>query len=198
MHDQTGKNFTHRLQDWLNDKEPKTLRNLAETFGEKSFAIIFLLLMAIPALPIPTGGITHVFEIVVMLLAGELIIGRRSIWLPNKWLSLTLSSKIQSSTLPALIKLIRRVEKYTKPRLATTLNNPISIKLIAFIVIVFTLFAFLAPPFSGLDTIPALGVVMLSLALIFDDIVLGVVGLILGIVGVGLILTIGRLVFQLI
>jgi len=189
--------FSDRLQLWLGSKTPKTLLTLTETFSEKSFAVLFLLLMAIPALPLPTGGLTHIFEIIVMLLALELIAGRKSIWLPHRWLHHTIPPKLQSSALPSLITLIRKVEKYTKPRLADTLSNSMFIRLAGLIVFIFTLFAFLAPPFSGLDTLPALGVVLISLALIFDDVLLSIAGLVVGLIGIGLVLTIGKLVFQL-
>lgn len=39
--------------------------------------------MSIPSLPIPTGGITHVFEAITILLAIEQIIGLRTIWTPK-------------------------------------------------------------------------------------------------------------------
>jgi hypothetical protein len=41
----------------------RTLGGLIEVFQEKSFAILFVLLLGLPALPLPTGGATHVFEI---------------------------------------------------------------------------------------------------------------------------------------
>jgi hypothetical protein len=41
-----------------------------------------VLLLGPSALPLPTGGATHVFEIIAMLLALELIAGRDQIWLP--------------------------------------------------------------------------------------------------------------------
>ena len=50
--------------------------------SEKSFAVTILFLMFFPALPLPTGGVTHVFEVITVLLAVEMVIGARSIWLP--------------------------------------------------------------------------------------------------------------------
>ena len=61
--------FSKELEKWLKSPGKKTLSNLEKIFGEKSFAIAFLILMSPAALPLPTGGITHVFEIIVMLLA---------------------------------------------------------------------------------------------------------------------------------
>ena len=193
-----GTIFSQQLQTFLKSKNPKTLQNLIDNFAEKSFAIVFVLLMATPALPLPTGGITHVFEIIVILLSLELIAGRKSIWLPQKWLDKTLPAKLQTSALPAMVRLVGKIEQFSRPRLGGVLKNSVSARFVGIIILVLTVFAFLAPPFSGLDTLPSLGVVLISLALIFEDLVLGIIGLLVGIVGVGLVMAIGRLVLKLI
>ncbi|HLB21401.1 MAG TPA: exopolysaccharide biosynthesis protein, partial [Solirubrobacteraceae bacterium] len=84
-----------QLERWLKGDDQKTLGGLIDAFGEGSFALIFVMLMAVPALPLPTGGVTHVFEVIVMLLALELIVGRRTVWLPERWRRLELSGAKQ-------------------------------------------------------------------------------------------------------
>src|SRR4051812_40450670 len=42
------------LDAWLARDEPKTIGNLIELFGPKSFALLFVLLLGLPALPLPT------------------------------------------------------------------------------------------------------------------------------------------------
>ena len=37
-----------------------------------------------PATPLPTGGVTHVFELITVLL-GAMVLGRRTIWLPERF-----------------------------------------------------------------------------------------------------------------
>ena len=61
-----------------------------------------------------------------------------------------------------------------------------------------SLTAFVAPPFSGLDTLPALGVVVLALAILLEDIVLAGVGLVIGAVGAALVLFLGGVVLRLV
>lgn len=189
--------FSQALSRWLSSSQTKTLGSLIYKFEEKSFAILFLLLMIIPALPLPTGGVTHVFEIIVMLLSLELIAGRSTVWLPKRWLAKTLPQGLQTSALPKLIKMIRFVENHSRPRLSQIQINKFSVRLIGFVILLFTLSAFLAPPFSGLDTLPSIGVVFLSLALIFEDTLISLIGLVIGGLGVGLVLLLGRLVFKL-
>ena len=58
-----------QVEGWLAGDHPKTLGNLIELFDEKSVAVVFMLLMAVPALPLPTGGATHVLEVITVLVA---------------------------------------------------------------------------------------------------------------------------------
>src|SRR5882672_11783665 len=95
---------SNQLEAWLSDDRPKTLGSLIDVFGEGSFAIIFVLLMAVPALPLPTGGVTHVFEVITMLLALELIIGRRTVWLPERWRRLELTGPKQEKFIATLLR----------------------------------------------------------------------------------------------
>jgi hypothetical protein len=59
------------------------------------------------------------------------------------------------------------------------------------VIIAFTIGAAVAPPFSGLDTLPALGVVTICLAIILEDAVVLGLGMLIGTGGIVLIVTIG-------
>jgi hypothetical protein len=50
----------------------------------------------------------------------------------------------------------------------------------------------LAPPFSGLDTLPSLGVVLLSLGVLLEDFVVVVLALVVGAAGIVLVLVLGH------
>src|SRR3954468_12048282 len=80
-----AESVSRELERWLESDGKKTLGSLVELFEEKSFAILFVVLLGVPALPLPTGGATHVFEIIAVILAGQLIAGRHQIWLPERW-----------------------------------------------------------------------------------------------------------------
>ena len=58
----------------------------------------------------------------------------------------------------------------------------------------FAIGAALAPPFSGLDTVPALGAVVVALAIILEDVVVLAVGVAIGAGGIALIVTVGAAV----
>src|SRR3954468_24660202 len=164
-----AESVSRELERWLESDGKKTLASLIELFEEKSFAILFVVLLGVPALPLPTGGATHVFEIVGALLAAQFIAGRTVIWLPRRWRKLELAGDKQQRFLAALMRMIRRLERISRPRLRFLFDHRLSNIIFGVLVIAGCLGAFLAPPFTGLDTLPALGVVLLSLAVLLED-----------------------------
>src|SRR3954447_9238812 len=104
------------LDRWLKGDGDKTLGGLIELFGEKAFALLFVLLLGVPALPLPTGGATHVFEIIAVLLALQLIAGRDEIWLPKRWRRLELAGPRRQKFIAGLMRMIRRLERFSKLR----------------------------------------------------------------------------------
>jgi hypothetical protein len=180
------------LERWLNSDGDKTLGGLIMLFEEKSFAILFILLLGVPALPLPTGGATHVFEIIAVLLALQLTIGRDRIWLPQRWRRLELAGRRQQRFITGLMKMIRRVERFSRPRLRFLFDHKVSNSVFGLLVIGGSAGAFFAPPFTGLDTLPALGVVMLSLGVLLEDFVVVVVALVVGAAGVVLEIVLGK------
>src|SRR5690348_2602468 len=174
------------LERWLEGEGDKTLGGLIEVFDEKSFALLFILLLGVSALPLPTGGATHVFEIIAMLLALQLIVGRDEIWLPQKWRDTQLAGGKREAFIVKLLKVIRFLERFSRPRLVFLFDHRVSNTVFGLLVLAGCLGAFLAPPFTGLDTLPSLGVVLLSLGWILEDALIAAVGVVVGIAGVAL------------
>ena len=183
--------FSRELERWLDADHDKTLGDLQEVFGERTFAVTILLLMAPAALPLPTGGVTHALEAITVLLAVEMVIGRRSVWLPASWRRRSLGPSITGKAIPAVVRVVRRCERYSKPRGAALLEGPWLWRVLGLLVGALATAAALAPPFSGLDTLPAMGVVLIALAILLQDLVLALVGFALGGIGVALIITVG-------
>ena len=183
---------SHELERWLQSDGEKTLGSLVELFGEKSFALVFVLLLGVPALPLPTGGATHLFEIVAVLLALQLIVGRERIWLPERWCRLALAGPRQQRFITGLMKLIRRLERLSRPRLRFLFEHRLSNVVFGVLVTAGSAGAFLAPPFTGLDTLPALGVVLLSLGVLLEDFLVVAAGIAVGAAGISLEFVLGK------
>jgi hypothetical protein len=181
--------LSDEIEAWLKSPGHKRLGDLVEVFGKRSFAIAFVLLLALPALPLPTGGVTHVFEVIAVLLALQLMVGRDEIWLPRRLCERELGG--DAKFLNGLIRVIRRVERFSRPRLTFLFGHRLSNLVFGLVVAAGSIAAFVAPPFTGLDTLPALGVVLISLSVLLEDFYVVIAGLLVLAVGVFLEILLG-------
>jgi hypothetical protein len=179
------------LEAWLSGDGEKTLGSLIQAFGDKSFAILFVFLLGVPALPVPTGGATHVLIVIAILIALELIAGRHEVWLPQRWRGLSLAGEKWQRFLTSLTKFVRRLERFSRPRLPSLFRYRLADVVFGLLVIAGSIAAFVAPPFTGLDTLPALGVVLLALAMLFEDALVAAAGLIVLVIGIVLEVVLG-------
>ncbi|MFY9265728.1 MAG: exopolysaccharide biosynthesis protein [Solirubrobacterales bacterium] len=182
---------SEQIQRWLDAPGGKTLGGLIAFIEEKSFTLLFVLLLGVPALPLPTGGATHVFEVVAMLLALQLIAGRDEVWLPRRWRRIDLAGPARRRFLGSLVGAIRFLERFSRPRLRFLFGHRLSDIVFGSATLGGSLAAFLAPPFTGLDTLPALGVVLISLGVLLEDFLVVAAGAVTGVAGVALALLLG-------
>jgi hypothetical protein len=184
--------LSDQLESWLRSEQPKTIGSLIDVFEEKSFAVLFVLLLAVPALPLPTGGVTHVFEVIAMLLALELIVGRRKVWLPERWRAREIGMPTRERFATTLLPRIRWIEGHSHAHLGFLLEHRLAGIVYGAVTLVLVVTAFVAPPFTGLDTIPSIGVVLISLGVLLEDPILGGIGFVVGAAGVLIVFLLGR------
>ena len=168
---------TELIARWRESEGEKSLGGFVDAMDSKGFALLLVILMGPSALPIPTGGLTHLFEIAAVLLAFQLILGRADVWLPGRMRRISLEGGGATKVVDAMERYIGKLERITKPR------GRISDIAFGFGVLIGVIVTFLAPPFTGLDTLPALGVVMLALAVIAEDIAVIWIGVALIVLG---------------
>ena len=195
---QADEKLSDQLEQWLGEGQQRTLGGLLESFGSKGFAVGFIVLMAPSALPAPTGGVTNVLEVVTMLLALELIIGRHTVWLPERWRRLELVGPGRERFARTLVRRVRWIERFAHPHLRFLFRHRVSGVVFGMLVFALTLAAFLAVPFSGLDTLPSLGIVLLALAVLFENFFLAIAGFVIGASGALLVVFLGGRVVQLV
>jgi hypothetical protein len=190
--------FSVQLERWLTTDQSKTMGELSQVFGERSFAVMVLVLMFLPALPLPTGGLTHIFEVITILLAGQMVLGRRTIWLPARWRQRELGPTMTEKAVPFIVRRVRWFERRSRPRAAWLFERRWFIRLLGVLLIAFALGALFAPPFSGLDTVPALGAVIVALSIVLSDVLVLAVGVVVGTGGIVLIATLGAAAVRLV
>jgi hypothetical protein len=189
--------FSSELEQWLEQEGPKTIGSLTDVIEEKSLALVIMLLLFPSALPIPTGGVTHVLELAAALVALQMIVGRRELWLPRRFARHELGQTITGKAIPAIIRKVRWFERWSRPRFGRLIDTRLAQSLLGVFLLLFIAGALLAPPFSGLDTLPSIGVVVVCLGIIFSDIVIVALGLLAGTTGIALVIALGRAAWSL-
>ena len=112
-------------------------------------------------------------------------------WLPQRWQRVELAGKRSGAFLARLIRVIKTIERLSRPRLRWLFGHRATDIAFGLLVVAFSIAAFLAPPFTGLDTLPALAGVLVSLAVLLEDALLAVVSLVVGAAGVILEIVLG-------
>jgi hypothetical protein len=183
--------FSEELDEWLQSDAPKTLGSMADAFGEKSFAVVIMLLLFPSALPLPTGGLTDIFAAIAALIAVEMIFGANTLLLPKRLRDKEVGESITGRAVPFIVRRVQWFEKRSRRRLASAFSYRWFARVHGLLLLVCALGTIVAPPFSGLDTLPALGGVVIALSIILEDIVVFAIGTGIGAGGVALIVTLG-------
>ena len=194
--DQDTERLSDQLERWFGQGKDRTIGELIDSFGPRSFAVSFVVLMAFPALPLPTGGISHVLELATMLLAVELVVGRSKVWVPERWrhkqlagLSGKLAGPWSGASAGSSASLALDWELcWTCGRHGASSASSLS---------AFPGRVHRAALLRSRHP-PSLGVVVLSVGVLLHDTVLALAGLVIGALGVGLIIGLGHAVTQLI
>jgi hypothetical protein len=147
--------------------------------------------MFLPALPLPTGGVTHVFEAITVLVALQMVIGSKELWLPGWARRRELGATTTEKGLPFVSRRIKWFERFSRRRFVWVFDRRVGLRLIGLYTAGMAVAAALSPPFSGLDTIPSLGAVIIALSIILEDAVVLIIGMAVGAAGVALSITLG-------
>ncbi len=157
--------------------------------GDRSYGII-LLLLAIPCfIPVLPPGTSGVVGALMILVALQLLLGRRQLWLPARWRRKRLASATVNAVQTKGVALLQRFERFSYPRGRWLARNGLILRLTALIVILLSIV--LSSPMPFMNTLPALAIALIAVGLMNHDGYLLLVGNLLGlavllIVGLGL------------
>ena len=99
---------------------------------------------------------------------------------------------------PFISRRIRWFERFSRPRGVRLFRNRLSLSFVGLVIVAFAVAAALSPPFSGLDTLPSLGAVVVALAIILEDVVVLGIGAAIGLTGIALSITLGAAAVRLV
>jgi hypothetical protein len=174
-----------------------TIGQLNDTLDERGFALVLMLLLLPSALPIPTGGVTHVLELCAVVVTLQMIAGRSDLWLPRRVATRSLGGTFTDKAAPKMLRFLRWFERHSRPRGTRLLETRFAVSALGAVLLVFVVGAIVAPPFSGLDTLPSLGVVVVCIGLLLHDALIAAGGVLVGVVGVVLAIVLGAAVWSL-
>ncbi|WP_374389101.1 exopolysaccharide biosynthesis protein [Brevundimonas sp.] len=171
-----ARRFSDVVESLAEGDDPKlTLQELVSAFGERGFGAMILVLSLLALLPWPPGG-KAIFAVPIILMSLELAFQRNSIWLPRWALRASVSRTAYRSGVSRIMKLIRRVEALTRPRLSY-LTGEIADVVTGLVCVLLALMMALPVPFG--DMLPGVTLVLFALGMMQRDgvaILLGAAG----------------------
>lgn len=155
-------------------QKPISIGRMIEMTGTKGFGILMLFLSMPCALPIPVPIFSIPFGLAIAFLLLQLIIGRKTPWLPEKINQTTISVATCKSMLKTSIKLLNATEHLIFPRWTWVCSNKIGYFLL------FILTCILILPFPLTNTAPAMMIFLFSVGMIENDGVICAIAFLLG------------------
>jgi hypothetical protein len=138
---------------------------LAET-SERGFSLVIALLVLPFLFPMPPG-LAGPFGAACLLLSVQMILGRRSPWLPKRIANYKFPRSFAQFLLQNLGRLTKMLQKIARPRLAKIAHNPLTWRINGFCISWLTLLLMLPIPFT--NPIPTVGILLLAVATIESD-----------------------------
>jgi hypothetical protein len=164
------KGFSHNIFkiSKLIPKEGMTIRELLDLLGDRGRLIACMILSAPFLIPLSIPGTGVVVGFIILLISLSIVMDNYYI-VPESLLRYELSFKNMIKILDACFRMLNFLEKYMKPRLLVMTNKKSS-KISNNIFLVFSSILFIIPlPIPLTDTLPALGIFLLSAGILECD-----------------------------
>ncbi|MDQ7819022.1 MAG: exopolysaccharide biosynthesis protein [Armatimonadota bacterium] len=158
------------LAEALGDRD-LTVGELADRVAERGFGLIMVVLALPTLIPVLPPGSAATVGLLYIILAAQMLAGLPRPWLPARVRRYRLSAAAVRALRERGLPLLRRVERYSRPRLAG-LDQRVVMRVVALAVLL--LGVILLSPLPFLNTLPALTVLVLGVGLLNRDaVVLG-------------------------
>jgi hypothetical protein len=156
------------------------LGEIKDALNERGFGLLLLFFSVPLAVPVPVPpGVTTIASIPLLLLSVQIILGRKTPWLPL-WL---MRKKIRRRTLAKILEKstpsLRRIEKILRPRLVFISGNE---RFVGFMCFILACNTAIPVPFGNI--LSAAGISIISLGFLSRDGFVITLGYILGFVGI--------------
>lgn len=171
-----------------NDDGVVVLGEVLDKAGDRGYGFL-LILLAIPAfIPILPPGTSGVLGALMVVVALQMLFGLKQPWFPKRWRARMLSPKVVQAIRTRGVALLRKIERVSHPRGRRFTRNGVILRLSALVVIALALV--LSSPMPFMNTLPALGVLLIGVGLANHDIYFLSAGWLIGL-SVALIVVLG-------
>ena len=161
---------------------------------ERAFGL-FLLILALPCCIPFLYGIPQVVALPLMFVSAQILMGRKTPWLPQKLAQRNVSKAGLENLSDRAGPWLRRLEALSRPRLAA-LSHPPFDRIVGLGLVLFS--ASILVPLPGTNSVPGVAVVIVAMGLLQRDGILIVLGLILGTAWIATLLIAGATLASLI
>ena len=153
-------------------KKTVSVRDVLEAFGDRAFGALMFVFAAPVALPMPPG-VSAILGAPLLFITSQLMMGRRTLWLPKALADRTMSRTDFAALMEKLSPYLTWIERRLRPRL-TFLYNRWFDGLTGFVCLVLAVVVFLPIPFGNM--LPALAIACFGLGIAERDGALGAFG----------------------
>ena len=168
------------LQDYFfGDSVPElvTLQEVLKLSGDRTFGFLLVLLSLPSALPIPAPGYSTPFGVLILLLGGQMLIGRHQPWLPARFSQHPLKLQTVQGILKAGLPWLKKIEALARPRWLGVCDHPSGRFVLAIAVSLMAISMMI--PIPGTNTLPAMGIFVVGFGLLERDGLISSFGLLL-------------------
>ena len=153
------------------------MRCIREALADRSLATFLILSGLLNLLPFPPPS-TLILGIPIIVVALQMIAGRKTVWLPDFFLNLSMNEKAFAKFSTKIVPWLQKLEKVVRPRFWPFPSAPAAERVVGIIGLVLGIFVFIPLPMT--NWIPALAVAICGLALSERDGLWLVIGTVLG------------------
>lgn len=170
--------ISERLEKLVADTDGKdaSLRWILDQLHERAFGL-FLLILALPCCIPFLYGVPQIVALPLMFVSAQMLIGRKAPWLPGKLAERTVSHDGLQGLSDRAGPWLRRIEAFSRPRIGFLTRPPVD-RLVGLALVMFS--ASILVPLPGTNTVPGIGVVLVSMGLLQRDGVLVMLGSLIG------------------
>jgi len=157
------------------------LGELMDALSHRGYGFLLVLLSLPAALPIPAAGYASPFALVIIVFGFQLMLGRSSPSLPRRVRDRKIGAKMAPLIQKKGIPLLRRIERFSKPRFESVGKGKPLTFLVGLAIILTALVMLI--PLPGTNTFPALGILIIGFGLANNDGLFALCGSLLSLAG---------------